>query len=120
LKNSHIYEAYASIKTAAWPSDFKSFDLKYVDKRQVCAVGKALDEVSGIHSDKAFSILDKCVENPSWCSFYLEELVKNPESRNLATNVYDRLKADANLELEYSLKDGFKIKANLPLPLRIQ
>jgi len=110
-KVSGIYEVYASVKTAAWPGY-----LVY-NKVQVIEVGKALDKAAGISSKESFNILDKCTVNQELCSFYITELAKSPETRNLATDIYSTIKADAKVEVSWSQKEGFEVKADVQVPL---
>jgi len=110
-KVTGVYQVYASLKTAAWP------DYLVCSKVQVNEVGKALEKAAGISSKEAFNILDKCSLNPELCSFYITELAKTPEARNLATDVYSIMKADAKVEVSWSQKEGFEIKADVQVPL---
>jgi hypothetical protein len=85
-KLNGIYETYASIKTAAWSV------YMVVEKIGLCEVGKALDKAVGISSAEAFKILDVCSATPHLCSFYVAELAKTPDSRNLATDAFSIIK----------------------------
>ena len=100
-----VYENYALLKTSQWPSNLGS------QKIEVCDVGKALDKATGIGPGNAYEILDKCGDNPDLCSFYIAEIAKNPDVRNLATDVYSRLKANATAEAGWSQKKRDRSKS---------
>jgi hypothetical protein len=79
----------------------------------VVEVGKALDKAIGVSSEKAFEILDKCAKDQSLCSFYIEELAKSPDIRNLATDVISKIESDVDLKISYDRKKGIKTTMNI-------
>ncbi len=105
------YEIYASIKTAAWPGH------DFIAKLKVKDVGKALDNAVGVSSSEAFDILDKCSANPEVCSFYITELAKSPDIRNLAQDVFSKMKGEIYAELSMSQKKGLEFKAGVKAPI---
>jgi hypothetical protein len=89
----------------------------FIDKLKVKEVGKALDNTVGVSSSEAFDILDKCSANPEVCSFYITELAKSPDIRNLAQDVFSKMKGEIYAELSMSQKEGLEFKAGVKAPI---
>jgi len=79
------------METSTWS------DQELLNKLKVIKFGNALDKAMNVSSQEAFEILDKCAEDQSLCSFYLMELAKSPDVRNLTTESISKIKSEVNV-----------------------
>ena len=88
------YEAYAEIKKITMTDN--------LSKSAIEELGKLLDNAVGINTDIAYQILDKCAEDISLCNYYVLELAKSPDNRNLALNTFAHVKGEVKAKFSYS------------------
>jgi hypothetical protein len=67
------------------------------EKGALIEVGLALDKATGVSKADKLQILEDCKGNCDLCSFYVTELVKDPDYRNLAFNKFTTVKTSVNL-----------------------
>jgi len=94
------------METSTWS------DQELLNKLKVIKFGNALDKAMNVSYQEAFEILDKCAEDQSLCSFYLMELAKSPDVRNLTTESISKIKSEVNVGVSWDQKEGFKAKGN--------
>ena len=86
-----VYESMALLKTVGFTQE---------DIRRIQELGKVLDNVKGISSEDCYKILDKCAANPDLCSFYIQELAKSPDKRDLALHAVAKMQGFFNMKFE--------------------
>ena len=109
-----FYENMAFIKTID-VYDNKTILDKINKDKDVQQVGRYLDQVSGVSHTDSCEILDRCVKDHSLCSFYIGELAKTPETRNLSLYAFSQITAE--LEVSATQKEGVGAKVNLKAPI---
>ena len=108
-----FFETYVHTVTSLWP--YKDL----IHRLKVLEVGIALDKATGISQSQGFEVLNECLKDKNVCSYYVSEIAKSPDLRNLTTKVVADIKSSTEITLTYDPKTG-NIKPEIKTSITVE